>query len=71
MPRSKCERQDDMGVLSGVLKSQLCNLIDETGSISAAGWPCPPKCLTRSMINSAVAAVPSERTVNSMVASRR
>ena len=37
MLRSKCERQDDMGVLSGVLKSQLCNLIDETGE-HLRGW---------------------------------
>jgi hypothetical protein len=31
MLRSKCEWQDDIGVLSGLLKSQLYNLIDETG----------------------------------------
>jgi hypothetical protein len=31
MLRSKCEWQDDIGVLSAVLKSQLYNLIDETG----------------------------------------
>jgi hypothetical protein len=41
MLRSKCERQDDMGVLSGVLKSQLYNLIDETGE-HLRGWLAMP-----------------------------